>query len=218
MSQISSGRDNLIANLTQSPTDLLYYRRHGARQTNKRPFHVLVFGSSMNLFQTLLHPDREELEMGERMVVSSAANLLQVGEFQFLQLAYREWFDKDLPEALVARLFSSYMLHDEVPHWARHYARVILSREERGQLDENDPGFHRYDHDYHTFVPQGVRRFCTAVGLLTAFMATALLVASMTADKPTSLLPPYFSEKELRPVDQDPGFGRADQPTGSGRP
>lgn len=152
------------------------------------------------------------------MVVSSAANLLQVGEFQFLQLAYREWFDKDLPEALVARLFSSYMLHNEVPHWARHYARSILSREERGQLDENDPTFHRYDHDYHTFVPQGVRKFCTAVALLTMFMVTALLVAAMTADKPTSLLPPYFSEKELGAVDHDAGFEQADQPSGSGQP
>ena len=172
----------------------------------------------MNFFETLLHPDREELEMGERRVVSAAANLLQVGEFQFLQLAYRAWFDEDLPEALVARLFSSYMLHDEVPHWARHYARLILSREERGQLDENDPAFHRYDHDYHTFVPGGVRKFCTAVGMLTAVMVSALLVASMTVDKPTSLLPPYFSEKELLAIDQDLRFGRADQPTGSGHP
>ena len=174
----------------------------------------------MNFFQTLLHPDREELEMGDRMIVSSAANLLQVGEFQFLQLAYREWFDKDLPEALVARLFTSYMLHNEVPHWARHYARLIMMREERGQLDETDPTFHRYDHDYHTFVPQGVRKFLTAVGLLSLFMVTAILVASMTVDKPTSLLPPYFNEKELRAVghSQDPAFGRVGQPTGAGHP
>lgn len=176
----------------------------------------------MNFFQTLLHPDREELEMGERMIVSSAANLLQVGEFQFLQLAYREWFGKDLPEALIARLFSSYMLHNDVPHWARHYARLILIREERGQLDENNPDFHRYDHDYHTFVPQGVRQFFIAVALLTFFMVTALLVASMTVDKPTSLLPPYFSEKELnsdaRDAPTDVPWGRGDRPTGSGHP
>lgn len=172
----------------------------------------------MNFFETLLHPDREELEMGERMIVSSAANLLQVGEFQFLQLAYREWFNEDLPEALVARLFSSYMLRDEVPHWARHYARLILSREQRGQLNDNDPAYHRYDNDYHTLVPKGVRQFCAAVALLAVFMVTALLVAGMTVDKPTSLLPPYFNEKELRGMDQDAGFEGADQPTASGQP
>lgn len=157
----------------------------------------------MNLFETLLHPDREELEMGERVIVSSAANLLQVGEFQFLQLAYREWFDKDLPEAMVANLFGSYMLRNEVPHWARHYARLILMRDEQGKLDDNDPAFHRYDHNYHTHVPRGVRQFCTVVGFLTLLMVTGLMVASMAVEKPTSLLPPYFTETELRAVDQD---------------
>ena len=61
--------------------------------------------------------------MKERLVVISAANQLQVGEFQLLQLAYKEWFGEDLPEALVSKLFTSYMLHNYVPHWARHYAR-----------------------------------------------------------------------------------------------
>lgn len=155
----------------------------------------------MNFFQTLLHPDREELEMADRMVVGSAANLLQVGEFQFLQLAYREWFGHDLPEALVARLFSAYMLQNEVPHWARHYARVVLSREERGQLDDNDPSYHRYDHDYHVTVPRGVRRFCMAAGILTFCMATGILVANITVREPMSLLPPYFDKAEFRVAD-----------------
>lgn len=152
----------------------------------------------MNFFQTLLHPDREELEMADRSVVGSAANLLQVGEFQFLQLAYREWFGHDLPEALVARLFSAYMLQNDVPHWARHYARVVLSREERGQLDGNDPSYHRYDHDYHITVPRGVRRFCMAAGVLTFCMAAGILVANMTVREPMSLLPPYFDKAEFR--------------------
>ena len=70
----------------------------------------------MNLFQTLMRPDKEESELGERMLVAKAANMLQVGEFQLLQLAYRDWHDKDLSESLITILFSSYMLKDEVPH------------------------------------------------------------------------------------------------------
>ena len=69
-----------------------------------------------SLWETLLHPDHEELEMKDRLAVISAANQLQVGEFQLLQLAYQEWHDKDLPEALMSRLFTSYMLQNEVPH------------------------------------------------------------------------------------------------------
>lgn len=172
----------------------------------------------MNFFETLLHPDREELEMADRMVVVAAANLIQVGEFQFLQLAYREWFGKDLPEALVAHLFSNYMLHSEVPHWARHYARLILDHDEKGQLDSNDPAFHRYDHEYRTTVPRGLQRFCTAVGILTFCMATGILVATMTVKEPTSILPPYFEKSDLQAQDRETPWSRADRPSGSGHP
>lgn len=44
----------------------------------------------MNFWETLLHPDKEELENPERRVIANAANILQVGEFQLLQLAYRD--------------------------------------------------------------------------------------------------------------------------------
>ncbi len=43
----------------------------------------------LSFWETLLHPDHEELAMKDRLVVISAANQLQVGEFQLLQLAYR---------------------------------------------------------------------------------------------------------------------------------
>ena len=50
----------------------------------------------MNLFETLIHPDREEHP--ERAEVARAANLLQIGEFQLLQLAYQDWFGTDNPQ------------------------------------------------------------------------------------------------------------------------
>ncbi len=149
------------------------------------------------LWETLLHPDREEAEMKDRLVVISAANQLQVGEFQLLQLAYREWYNKDLPEALVTKLFTSYMLRNYVPPWARHYARRIIDRYERGELDDNAPKFHRYDHDYHTSVPKGVQRFClVASGVMIAIFGS-IYVANQIVDEPASLLPPYFEKKNL---------------------
>jgi hypothetical protein len=151
----------------------------------------------MNFFATLLHPDREEREMEERMVVASAANVLQVGEFQLLQLAYCEWFGEDLPEPSVTRLFTAYMLQNEVPHWARHYARLILMRKEQGTLIENDARYHRYDHDYHVSVPHGTQQFCLVAGLLGVALVLGIVLASYTVDQPTSLLPPYFERTEI---------------------
>ena len=156
-----------------------------------------------SLLKTLMHPDHEELEMKDRLVVISAANQLQVGEFQLLQLAYKEWHDQDLPEALVAHLFSSYMLDNEVPHWARHYARCIIDGYERGELDDNAPKFHRYDQEYHTSVPRGLQRFCVATAGIIVAVFGSIYVANQVVDSPTSLLPPYFEEKDLHRVLSD---------------
>ena len=64
-------------------------------------------------FQTLIRPDREE--SAQRAEVAKAANLLQVGEFQFLQLAYSEWHGEEMSEELINHLFMAYMLYDQVP-------------------------------------------------------------------------------------------------------
>jgi hypothetical protein len=158
----------------------------------------------MSLLETLLHPDREELEMADRMIVVSAANLLEVGEFQFLQLAHREWFGKDLPPHLVDRLFNSYMLHNEVPHWARHYARLILMRDERGVLNPADLTYHRFDHYYRTHVRKGVQRFLAAVGALAFCLIASILIAQYSVRTPMTRLPPYFEREELQQPVRDP--------------
>ncbi len=164
----------------------------------------------MNLFQTLMHPDREELERGQRTLVVKAANILQVGEFQLLQLAYREWHSKDLPEALVSKLFSSYMLKDQVPHWARHYARKIIDADATCGLNDNAPAFHIYDHEYRTSVPDGVRRFWVAVGCLTLLIGGAIVLADLSVTTPASQFPPYLNEEDLKANNPNTPYGRAD--------
>jgi|APTNR8051073442_1049403.scaffolds.fasta_scaffold03296_6 hypothetical protein len=152
----------------------------------------------MNFFRVLLDPQHEERGQGERRLISAAANILQVGEFQLLQLAYREWYGSDLPVALVDRLFTNYMLHNDVPPWARHYARLILSRDDRGALDPHDAHYHRYDHEYGIRVPNAIRKLCLIVCALVMTMVTAILLAEMTVKEPTSLLPPYFERDDIR--------------------
>lgn len=153
----------------------------------------------MNLLEVLINPEGEELELGERALVCSAANVLQIGEFQLLQLAYASWFGRDLPEALVDRLFASYMLRNEAPHWARDFARAILARDEAGGLDPDHPDWHRYDHDYHreAAARAGVLRFYAAAGIVALAVVAAILAAGAAVTEPTSLLPPYFERAHL---------------------
>jgi hypothetical protein len=151
-----------------------------------------------NFIQTLIRPDREENP--QRAEVGRAANLLQIGEFQFLQLAYNEWFSEEMPEPLCKSLFMGYMLYNKVPNWARHYARRILALDREGALNERDPSYHRYDSDYHSNVPQGTIKFCAAVAIVVAFIGGILWIGHMMTDgESTSILPPYFEKKELVP-------------------
>ena len=148
-----------------------------------------------SLLQTLLRPDHEDDP--ERLVVIRAANILQVGEFQLLQLAYVDWHGEDLPEHLTDDMFSAYMLRGVIPGWARHYARRIIELDEAGQLDANDPAYHRYDHNYVVSVPHGFRKFCMASLILVAVLGGGILLGSMSTGAGTSILPPYFERGEL---------------------
>ena len=144
----------------------------------------------MNLLETLIRPDLEEHE--DRAEVAKAANLLQIGEFQLLQLAFHDWHERDMPAAVIDRIFANYMLHNEVPFWARQYARKIIALDEAGKLDDLQPHYHRYDANYHTEVPGGRRKFMVATTCVLLALFGGLALAELAAKPGSSILPPYF--------------------------
>ena len=148
-----------------------------------------------SFIKTLLRPDREEDP--ERAIVARAANILQVGEFQLLQLAYKDWYGQELPSALCDRLFQAYMLHGDIPTWARHYARQIIDFYERDLIDPDDAYYHRYDREYVTHVPQGVRQFTLASFILASVLVLGVLIGEMAAGEGASMLPPYFDDRDF---------------------
>ncbi len=157
----------------------------------------------MSFLRTLLRPDVEEAP--DKALVAHAANLVQLGEFQFLQLAYREWHGEELPEAMIDPLFRRYMLQDRAPAWARHYARRIAELDRQGRLDDRAPRFRRLDGDYGTSAPRGLRRFVLAASVVAAALAGGIVVGDLAAGKSSSILPPYFDENELTPAGTPPG-------------
>ena len=149
----------------------------------------------INFIKTLIRPDQEEDP--ERTVVARAANILQVGEFQLMQLAYQDWYGQELPAALCDQLFQAYMLRDEIPTWARHYARRIIDFEDRGLIDCNDAYYHRYDREYVTHVPQGVRQFTVVSVFLASILVLGVVIGELAAGEGTSMLPPYFDQRDF---------------------
>jgi hypothetical protein len=149
----------------------------------------------MKFWEVLLHPDREEHL--ERAEVARAANVLQVGEFQLLQLAYYAWHGEEMPEGLCDTLFRAYMLDNQVPHWARHYARRILAADELGGVDDQNPAYHRYDDDYATEIPEGLRKFVVAAALIVGVVGGGLAFSFYVGAESRQILPPYFQDDEL---------------------
>jgi len=150
-----------------------------------------------SFFRTLLRPDREEEP--ERSEVATAANLLQIGEFQLLQLAYYGWHGEDMEAEVGDQVFRSYMLRSQIPAWARHYARQIIALDDRGTLNDRDPAYHRYDCDYYKAIPLGARRLAVAVACIALVVGGGILVGSLAPNEVNSVLPPYFNEKNITP-------------------
>jgi len=151
----------------------------------------------MNFLETLLHPDRDDDP--ERGEIVHAANLLQVGEFQLLQLAFAAWFDREMSDAEGKVIFQEFMIRGQVHAWARHYARKIIALDQQNQLHDDEPHYHRYDRDYfRNPMSNARRRFIVAATIVFGFVGGSLALASYSADCGTMEFPPCFSKKELQ--------------------
>ena len=59
------------------------------------------------LLKTLIRSDWDDDP--KRSEILHAANLLQIGEFQLIQLAYKVWYNEYLPENKINKIFSEHM-------------------------------------------------------------------------------------------------------------
>ncbi|MCH8843185.1 MAG: hypothetical protein IID61_09430 [SAR324 cluster bacterium] len=95
------------------------------------------------MFKLLHNPDEADADLAN--VISEASNRLDVGEFQLFQLSYESWYGRHPAPEVIEPFFFTYLYHDKMPAWARHYARKIIELDDRGGLVGNDPSYHRFD-------------------------------------------------------------------------
>ena len=98
------------------------------------------------LVRTLIKPDWDDNP--KRSEILHAANLLQIGEFQLIQLAYKVWYRKDLAEEKINTIFGEYMVSGIIPIWVTYYAKDILKLEKANVLNFFDEKYHVYDHEF----------------------------------------------------------------------
>ena len=109
-----------------------------------------------NLLKTLVKPDWDDNP--KRSEILHAANLLQIGEFQLIQLAYRVWFGENLPEDKINNIFSEYMVNEIIPIWVTAYAKDILKLDKANVLNSYDDKYHVYDHEFGAYIYNNKQR------------------------------------------------------------
>jgi len=154
------------------------------------------------LLKTLIKPDWDDNP--KRSEILHAANILQIGEFQLIQLAYKVWYQSNLPEEKINKIFSEYMIRSIIPIWVTHYARDIIKLSDANVLNSYDEKYHVYDHEFGTYINSEKQRkkrgmfYATIIGLV--FIASHYMAINYVEDEGSaSFYPPYVEKKVVYP-------------------
>ena len=148
------------------------------------------------LLKTLVKPDWDDNP--KRSEILHAANLLQIGEFQLIQLAYKVWYKENLPEKKINNIFSEYMITEIIPIWVTYYARDIIKMEHANVLNSYDEKYHVYDHEFGEYIHDSKQRkkrgiFYTMI-IVIVFIGSHYMAANYI-EEPAGLFPPYVEKK-----------------------
>ena len=152
------------------------------------------------LLKTLIKPDSDENP--KRSEIIHAANLVQIGEFQLIQLAYKSWYGEDLPENKINIIFSEYMLTDIIPIWVTDYAKTIIKLDKANVLDSYNEKYHVYDNEFGEFIinkQQRKRRGIFYAIIIVLVFITSHYIAATSVDEADGLYPPYIEKKIVYP-------------------
>ena len=154
------------------------------------------------LVKTLIKPDWDDNP--KRSEILHAANLLQIGEFQLIQLAYKVWYKKDLPEDKINKIFSEYMISGIIPIWVTYYAKDILKIKSANALNSYDKKYHVYDHEFGESLDDDKKRkrrgifYAFIIGIV--FIGSHYMAINYVEDEGSaSFYPPYVEKRVVYP-------------------
>jgi len=153
-----------------------------------------------DLVKTLIKPDWDDDP--KRSEILHASNLLQIGEFQLIQLAYKVWFKEDLPEDKINKIFSEYMISGIIPIWVTYYAKDIIKMENANVLDGHNNKYHVYDHEFGEQIKDDEKRkakgifYTIVVGIV--FLGSHYMAANYS-EEPAGFYPPYVEKSVVYP-------------------
>jgi len=152
------------------------------------------------LLKTLIKPDWDSNP--KRSEIIQAANLIQIGEFQLIQLAYNAWYEEDLPENKINIIFNEYMVTGIIPIWVTYYAKDIIKLDTANVLDSYNKKYHIYDHEFGLHISDEKQR--KSRGIFYTILIGILIVgthymAINNVEEAAGFYPPYIEKKIIYP-------------------
>ena len=152
------------------------------------------------LLKTLIKPDWDDSP--KRSEIIQAANLIQIGEFQLIQLAYKDWYNENLPEDKINIIFNEYMVSGIIPIWVTYYARDIIKLDKANVLESYNKKYHVYDHEFGEHIDDEKKR--KNLGIFYTVLIVFVFIASHymainNVDEPAGFYPPYIEKKVVYP-------------------
>jgi hypothetical protein len=160
------------------------------------------------LFKTLIKPDWDDNP--KRSEIIQSANLLQIGEFQLIQLSYKAWYKKDLSEDKINKIFNEYMVDGIIPIWVIYYAKDIIKLDKANILDGYNNKYHVYDNEFGKHISDEKQRksrgifYTIVIGFV--FIASHYMAIN-NVEEPAGFYPPYIEKKIIYPELYKKGTG-----------
>ena len=153
-----------------------------------------------DFIHTLIKPDWDNNP--KRSEILDAANLLQIGEFQLIQLAYKVWYKENLPEDKINKIFEEYMIRGIIPIWVTYYARDIIKLDNANVLNDYDEKYHVYDHEFGEYICNDKHRRRRGIQYATIIILVFIFTHFMAAnyvEEAASFFPPYIEKRVVYP-------------------
>ena len=163
------------------------------------------------LLKTLIKPDWDDNP--KRSEILHAANLLQIGEFQLIQLAYKVWYRENLPEDRINNIFSEYMVKGIIPIWVATYAGDILKLDRAKALNSYDEKYHIFDNEFGAYIHDNKQRrrrgILYAIIIAIVFVASHYMAIHYVQDEGSAgFYPPYVEKRVVYPeLYEDKAYG-----------
>ena len=153
-----------------------------------------------DFIHTLIKPDWDNNP--KRSEILDAANLLQIGEFQLIQLAYKVWYKENLPEDKINKIFEEYMIRAIIPIWVTYYAIDIIKLDNANVLNGYDEKYHVYDHEFGEYICNDKHRRRRGIQYATIIILVFIFTHFMAAnyvEEAASFYPPYIEKRVVYP-------------------